>query len=64
VYNEFTLDLSFPAEYRAFIPNVPYAPEEADIHGIALVTTQDLVFEKMDQQVELLASYQSVHHGG
>ncbi|KAI8828411.1 hypothetical protein BJ741DRAFT_626248 [Chytriomyces cf. hyalinus JEL632] len=64
VYNEFTLGLSFPAEHRAFIPNVPYAPEEADIHGIALVTTQDLVFEKMDQQVELLASYQSVHHGG
>ncbi|KAJ3227720.1 SET domain-containing protein 9 [Chytriomyces hyalinus] len=64
VYNEFTLDLSFPAEYRAFVPNVPYAPEEADIHGIALVTTQDLVFERMDQKVELLASYQSVHHGG
>ncbi|KAI9330979.1 hypothetical protein BDR26DRAFT_870867 [Obelidium mucronatum] len=55
----FTLSPSFPIEWRQYIPNVPYSPEEAEIHGIALVTTKDLVFHSIHDRVELLASYQS-----
>ncbi|KAJ3289258.1 SET domain-containing protein 9 [Rhizoclosmatium sp. JEL0117] len=60
VYNEFTLTQSFPMQWRRFIPNVPFAPEEENIYGIALVTTKDISFSSLDDRVELLASYQSL----
>ncbi|KAI8621306.1 hypothetical protein BC830DRAFT_1163874 [Chytriomyces sp. MP71] len=60
MYNEFTLDSTFPDEFRRFIPNVPYSPEEFEVHGIALVATKDISFKSPDHAVELLASYQSL----
>ncbi|KAJ3391511.1 SET domain-containing protein 9 [Entophlyctis sp. JEL0112] len=60
IYNEYTLDETFPFELRKFIPNIPYSPEETSVNGIALVTTADLEFENETDQVELLAAYQSL----